>query len=274
MQTQLFVIDAGFDCPFRHEALRFIPPQSYEDGSTLLFFHAMTLHKETFIPLIMHLLKKLPSGKINDIWAIENPNHGRSSRLNQTLLDSYEYREKWSPAEYAKAAYAFLATPSTRVDFRKRKLIAVTHSAGSVALLTLLRMHPEIKFQGVILMDPGLVRPHLPSTTKIVVFFRKLALLKRDTWASFDEARRDLSKGPYRKFVPAAFDSFLEFGLRPLDASGAVTLACSKAQEEGYYASDDIVISPAEILMALSEEDKLPVHLIVCLKDEFRYYNA
>ncbi|KAG6915075.1 hypothetical protein DXG01_013570 [Tephrocybe rancida] len=271
MQSELFIIEPCFGCPFRTEAIRFVPSQSPEDGLTLLFFHAINLHKETFTLVITELLRKAPPVKIKDVWAIDNPNQGRSAALNRALLESDKYHEYWSATEYARAAYALLSTNSHGVDFKLRKLVGVAHSGGSTGLMTLQNMYPEIAFQGLILMDPGILPPGRPSSIKLAGLFNRMASTKRDTWANIEEARQELSrKGAYRSFAPAALESFLECGLRTIGNSGAVTLTCTKAQEAAYYASDDMIVPPAEALIALSKEDQLPVHLIVCLKDEYR----
>ncbi|KAG6840637.1 hypothetical protein C0991_005402 [Blastosporella zonata] len=244
MQSRNFVVGPCFGCPFRTEALRFVPAQSYDDGLTLLLFHAMNLHKETFKLLITALLQNISPVKIKEVWAI-----------GSTLA----------------AAYAFLSTTSHGVDFSQRKLVGIAHSGGSTGLMMLQKLHPEVQFQALILMDPGILPPGRPSSVKLAGLFNKMALTKRDTWASIEEARQELSrKGAYRSFAPAALESFLEFGLRDVDDSGAVTLTCSKVQEAAYYASDDMTVPPAEALIALSKEDRLPVHLIVCLKDEYK----
>ncbi|KAG6830682.1 hypothetical protein H0H87_007338 [Tephrocybe sp. NHM501043] len=157
------------------------------------------------------------------------------------------------------------------VDFSRRKLVGIAHSGGSTGLMMLQRLHPEIGFLGFILMDPGILPPGRPSSVKLAGLFNKMALTKRATWPSIEEARRELSrKGAYRNFAPTALESFLEFGLRATDDLGAVTLTCSKIQEGAYYASEDMIVPPAETLITLSKEDKLPVHLIVCLKDEYK----
>ncbi|KAG6901333.1 hypothetical protein C0995_013484 [Termitomyces sp. Mi166 len=136
--------------------------------------------------------------------------------------------------------------------------------------MILQKTHPEVLFQGLILMDPGILPPGRPSSIKLAGLFNKMALLKRDTWASVEEARQDLSRkgGAYRGFVPATLESFLVRHCLP--HFDAVTLTCSKAQEGAYYAANDMILPPAEALIKLSKEDRLPIHLIVCLKDEYR----
>ncbi|KAG6830684.1 hypothetical protein H0H87_007340 [Tephrocybe sp. NHM501043] len=274
MQSQFFVVEPSFGCDFYTEAVRFIPSQSYDEGLTLLFLHANTLHKETFVPLITHFLEIMSPVKIKDIWSIDNPNHGHSGHLNQALLKSDKYRDKWSAGDYTKAAYAFLSSTSHGVEFRKRKLVGVGHSVGGAALMILHKVHPVISFQGFVLLDPAIMPPGVPSSVRLSRAFVKIARSQENTWVSIHDARQKLSrKGMYSEFVPTALELFLKHGLHPVDESGAVTLACSKAHEVAYYASlasDDVLAPPAEALVALSKEDRLSVHLIVGSEDEYK----
>lgn len=137
--------------------------------------------------------------------------------------------------------------------------------------MLLQKMQPQIAFQGLVLMDPGILPPHRPSSVKLARLFEKMALGKRDSWPNIEEARRELSQsGAFRHFHPVAFESYMKHGLRPANDSGGVTLACSRLQEGAYYASDDMIAPPAEVLLSLSKAEKLPVHLIVCKNDEYR----
>jgi len=136
--------------------------------------------------------------------------------------------------------------------------------------MLLTKTHPEIAFQALILMDPGLLDPIRQSSVKLAALFRKIALSKPDSWSSIGEARKEMGKGAYRTFQPSAFDSYMECGFLPVGSTERVVLACSKLQEAAYYASEDIIKPPSEVLISLQKEDKLPVHLIVCLKDEYK----
>ncbi|KAG6867571.1 hypothetical protein C0993_001038 [Termitomyces sp. T159_Od127] len=184
MQSHYVIVEPCFGCPFRVEGIRFVPHHSYDDGLTLLFFHANGLHKETFTVLITRLLEIISPVKIHDIWAIG------------------------SAGEYAIAAYAFLSTTSHGADFHRRELIGIAHSAGATGLLMLQNAHPEIPFRGLILMDPGILPPGRSSSSKLAGIFHEIALSKPDTWTSVEEARRDLSR-TYRGFAPATLEEFL-----------------------------------------------------------------
>lgn len=76
--------------------------------------------------------------------------------------------------------------------------------------MILQKTHSEIPFHGLILLDPAILPASRPSSIKLAGLFSKMTLSRRDTWASIEEARQDLShKGACRGFVPAALESFL-----------------------------------------------------------------
>lgn len=72
MKQHTFIVPPSSITPFRVEVLRYIPERSYSDGLTLLFTHAMNLHKETYHVVLTHLLgEKAVSGlRIKDVWSI------------------------------------------------------------------------------------------------------------------------------------------------------------------------------------------------------------
>ncbi|KAG6864825.1 hypothetical protein C0991_006917, partial [Blastosporella zonata] len=290
MQSQNITIEPSYGCPFRTEAIRIVPPRSYEDGLTLLFLHAVNLHKESLIPAISALLEETSPVRIKDIWAMgelpmehirtihqltsaafpDNPNHGRSATLNRALLESNEYRETWSPMNEATAAYALLSTTVDGVDFSQCKIVLVLQSTGAKAGVLLIKTYPDITFKGVVFLDPAILPPGKLPSYKIPSHFKKMAMARDDTWANIDEARkRLLQKRGFRQFAPAAFELYLKYGLRPFDQSDAVTLACTKLQEFAFYSSQDAIGPATEALVELCEADKISAHLIVCLKDEF-----
>jgi hypothetical protein len=61
--------------------------------------------------------------------------------------------------------------------------------------------------------------------------------------------------------------------LRDSDSGSEVVLSCSRAQEAGFYLSPtaDYKARPVEIFVELTRADELPIHIITCLKDEYKY---
>ncbi|KAL0948561.1 hypothetical protein HGRIS_011121 [Hohenbuehelia grisea] len=249
------------------------PHDSHDNGLTFLLLHAMTLHTETFQPMVTSLLQEkntVPGLRIKDVWCIDNPNHGQSAVLNAELLNSPEYREHWNAREYAKGLYSLLSTTSHGVNFRRRKLVGMGHSAGGVALMSLLEMQPKIRFEAILLLDAGIVPP-IESSEALLAFFGKVAASKKHTWDSRDDAFETLgSKSVFKVWHPDAFKSFIANGLKPVESSKVVTLSLSPKQEAAYYASKDIIAPAVQTFINLTREDSIPVHVIAASPDEYR----
>ncbi|KAJ6515141.1 Alpha/beta hydrolase fold-1 [Mycena vitilis] len=277
MKSQFHVSEPSPSCPFRVEGVQYIPQSPREDGRTLIFLHAMSLHK-TFEPMLEHLLAT--STEIKDVWSIDNPNHGRSSVLNQKLLAGPSYREYWSAAEYARAAHSFLSSSAHGIDFSARSLVGLAHSSGVAALMMLLRdkefsssSKNPLRFTSLILLDPALLPPQFPSTTALSKLFGKFAASKRDQWPSRAAAHTYLAAHPaFKAWDPRALRLFEECALRDTGSGSEVVLACSRAQEAAFYLSPtaDYKARPVEIFVELARGDELPIHIITCLKDEYK----
>ncbi|KIJ39143.1 hypothetical protein M422DRAFT_781126 [Sphaerobolus stellatus SS14] len=199
----------------------------------------MNLHKETFDSFLHVLLEdnKITSLPIKDAWRIENPNHGRSSILNQKLLSRSEYKGKWNAFEYARAARSFLhATDTHGINFGSRKMIGLAHSAGTSSLILLHEMELPSPFHSLVLIDPDLLPPGKASSIVLV-------------------------------------ELFIKYGLRELGNSGAVTLACSKEQEQVYILNDDGLDSSAKTFIKLCGQGETPIHLFVAEDDKFDILN-
>ncbi|KAJ6577725.1 hypothetical protein B0H19DRAFT_1337408 [Mycena capillaripes] len=117
MQRTLFTLKPSSACSFRVQALQYIPENSFEDGFSLIFLHAVNLHKETFEVMLLHLLKSKQTAnvRIKDIWCIG---------------------EWWfeTAAEYTRAVHAFLTSRSHGIDFGKRTLVGLAHLSQKLFL--------------------------------------------------------------------------------------------------------------------------------------------
>ncbi|KAF7370583.1 hypothetical protein MSAN_00690800 [Mycena sanguinolenta] len=213
----------------------------------------MSLHKETFQPLLEHLL--VTSTGIKDVWCIG------------------------SAAEYARATYSFLSSQDSHgVDFFSRRLVGLAHSSAVSALMMLLRdkefstSNKPLNFTSLILLDPALLPPQFPSTTVLSDMFGKFASTKRDKWPTRAAAHQYLAAHTaFKAWDPRALQLFVDRALRDNDSS-EVVLSCSRAQEAGFYLSPtaDYKARPVEIFTELTRADELPIHLITCLKDEYK----
>ncbi|KAJ6496423.1 Alpha/beta hydrolase fold-1 [Mycena sanguinolenta] len=264
----------GTTCPFHIGAIQYVPDESFDHGFTLVLMHAMNLHKETFEPMLHHLLKRTSGVQIRDVWCIENPNQGQSARLNQKLLSTPKYRDRWTAAEYARAVHSFFTSNVHGIDFTTRKLLGMAHSGGAPALLLVQDRMPKIMFHGLILLEPGILPSGRASSQAVCDLFGNWAKSKRHTWDSRETALKELSTTAFKRWEPLCVQLFVENAMHPSADGSSVTLACSPVQEAGYYLSPraDFIKRPFEILTQLTAADKLPIHLIVSRTDEFRGY--
>ncbi|KAJ7216574.1 Alpha/beta hydrolase family-domain-containing protein [Mycena pura] len=258
-------------CPFHVGAIQYVPDESFENGFTLIFLHAMNLHKEIFEPMLRHLLKQTSGIQIREAWCIENPNQGQSSRLNQKLLSTPKYRGHWTAAEYSRAVHTFLTSNVHGIDFATRKLIGLAHSGAAPSLLLIQDETPQIMFHGFVFLDPAILPSGKVSSRILCDLFGNWAKSKRHTWDSRATALKQLSTTAFKRWEPLGVQLF-ENALHPSADGSSVTLACSPMQEAAYYMSPqaDLIERPFEIFTQLTAADELPIHLIVCPNDEYK----
>lgn len=85
----MYTLAPSAACPFHVQAVQYVPEQSYTTGLTLIFLHATNTHKETFEPVVRHLLRQPFGVQIRDVWCI-----GMFSQVNPTLnLADASFRE-------------------------------------------------------------------------------------------------------------------------------------------------------------------------------------
>ncbi|KAF7354382.1 hypothetical protein MVEN_01127000 [Mycena venus] len=272
MKTTVYGLNPSVVFPFHVQAVQYVPESSWSNGLTLIFFHATGTHKESFEPVVHCLFRDPLAVHVRDVWCIENPNHGSSAVLNRALLDTPEYRDKWNTIEYCRAAHTFLNSTEHGIDFRARPLVGLSHSAGSSALLMLQRMHPLVKFKGLVLMDAPILPIGTPATRALLDLFGNGAKRKPNTWHSLEAAREELSRTVFKHWDPFSVDLFVNHAISPEETSGNVTLLCSVRQEAAYFLSPetDLAKVPFEIFLQLVNEDRLPMHIILCLNDEYK----
>jgi len=129
----------------------------------------------------------------------------------------------------------------------------------------------RLNFTSLILLDPALLPPQFPSTKVLSNMFGKFASTKREKWPTRAAAHQYLAAHPaFKAWDPRALRLFVDYALR--DSDSEVVLSCSRAQEAGFYLSPtaDYKARPVEIFVELARADELPIHIITCLKDEYK----
>ncbi|KAJ6590071.1 hypothetical protein DFH09DRAFT_1140820 [Mycena vulgaris] len=272
MKRSVFTLEPSGTYPFHVEAVQYIPEHSFDNGFTLVFLHAMNLHKETFEPMLLHLLKPTPGIRIRDVWCIESPNHGASALVNQKILSTPKYDGHWTAAEFARAVHLFLTSKAHGINFAARKLVGVAQSGSAPSLLLVEDEVPKIPFHGFIFLDPAILPSGKASSRVLCDMFGNWAKSKRKTWDSRAAALKQLSSTAFKRWNPVAVELFVEHALHPTADGSGVTLACAPAQEAAFYLSPnaDLIERPFEIFTQLIAADKLPIHMIICLKDEYK----
>ncbi|KAF7331405.1 Abhydrolase domain-containing protein mpaH [Mycena kentingensis (nom. inval.)] len=269
--------------PFHLHAKRYWVPAfernaSDPDALTLLFFHATSFHKETWVPTIERLFDLAASEdcpvKIREAWCLDCPNHGRSASMNANALLQPEYHLNFSCERYAQAIHQFLsATPyhAPKIDFKKRNLVGIGHSLGGVAVTFLQDLQPTYPFSSLILIEP-LLSPagghHLHKLRELLV---KGAYERRDVWPDRAAALEAVkSRERVKKWHPAVVESFVQYGI--VEHPGArylegrypgVTLACTREQEAAMYRDPDGATKPIATLNRLCRTLPGGAHLIL-----------
>ncbi|KAJ7062796.1 Alpha/beta hydrolase fold-1 [Mycena amicta] len=244
------------------------------DALTLLFFHATSFHKETWMPTLEAILlpRASPPVKIHEAWCLDCPNHGASGLLNANVLLQPEFFLNFSCERYAQGIHHFLSAgpdQGATVDFRKRNLVGIGHSLGGVAVTLLQEIEPRFPFSSLILLEP-LISPagghHLRKLRELLV---KGAYERRDVWPDREVAmtalkKRDRTQG----WDPRILEIFVKYGIvehpgnkYPEGKYPGVTLACTRDQEAAMYRDPDGATKPVETLNRLCHT--IPIHLIL-----------
>lgn len=90
LTAQRIQLQAG---PLQVLATRYTPDDARPNASlTLILLHGLGSHKETWEPLLAHLLARPEGRNILEVYSIENPNHGESALVNSDVLETDAYR--------------------------------------------------------------------------------------------------------------------------------------------------------------------------------------
>ncbi|KAF7291785.1 Abhydrolase domain-containing protein mpaH [Mycena chlorophos] len=267
--------------PFFLSAKRYWLPEFEKNASdpealTLLFLHATSFHKETWMPTleaIFALAKKPKSSvKIREAWCLDCPNHGAAGLANANVLLQPEFFLNFSCERYAQGIHHFLSvTPDEggAVDFRTRNLVGIGHSLGGCAVTLLQDIEPRFPFSSLILIEP-LISPaggqHLIKIRELLV---KGAYERRDVWPTREKAMVALkTRDRTRNWDPRILENFVKYGIvehpgnhYPEGKYPGVTLACTRDQEAAMYRDPDGATKPVETLNRICPT--MPVHVIL-----------
>ncbi|KAF8452385.1 Alpha/beta hydrolase family-domain-containing protein [Boletus edulis BED1] len=248
---------------------------------TLVFAHANGFHKEHWEPIIHRLFEQQWASeqcpfRIQDMWALDAPNHGDAAVMNEEVL-AWGY-SLFSWEDYARCVHAFLAGlgSGVDVDFSKRNLVAVGHSMGATAAILSTTFFPSIKFSSMHLIEPVMVGNHDPPSHLV-----DGAENRRDIWKSVDDAYVALkSRSTWQNWDDRILKIYVEHGLRPLptaeypDRKDGVTLKCTRKQEAAVFRDHRSYTVAYRLLPYILK--KTPTHITYgetadFLRDEWRH---
>ncbi|ETW77082.1 hypothetical protein HETIRDRAFT_327342 [Heterobasidion irregulare TC 32-1] len=249
--SESYVFDGRPAYPLLVPAKRYWHPSlSQEDGLTLILAHGTGFHKEHWEPFLDDLFGLLgtaasiggPRLRVREAWAIDAPNHGAGALLNEAVL-RFGYEPVFAWDEYALAIHRFLAGHGSGipVDFARRRLVAVGHSFGAIALVLTRTYTPAPRFEAAVLVEPMLITEATAADATFAGnFLEQNAAKRRDVWPSREAARELFAARSFKDWDPRVLDLHVKHGLRDLptltypDKQG-VTLTCTKIQEAATY---------------------------------------
>ncbi|KAG8947266.1 hypothetical protein FRC04_010842 [Tulasnella sp. 424] len=252
LQVSSHILKPSKECPYSITAKCYSSSKNYSgfayEGLTFVVAHATGMHKECWEPVIEMLFATMDAQKsgtqIREIWCIDAPNHGEAAVLNEEFLRTH-WLEEFPWDEYGRAIGYFLTAGIDRgahVDFSQRRLCALGHSMGAVALVWLQKSSIPVHFQQMILCEPMISPPGVDIFPR-GAFVIPASYQRRDVWSSRKAALKDFnsSKG-YAMWNPQIIELFVQHALREHPASKivigpfkGVTLACDRFHEAACY---------------------------------------
>ncbi|RDX51314.1 alpha/beta-hydrolase [Lentinus brumalis] len=239
--------DGGLDIEVARYRPSSDPSTTSGDRLSMLFFHGVSYHKETWIPTIEHLFDLQattahPSFTIIEAWSIDSPSHGQSAILNDVRLLSHP--KGITAHEVSRALQVFLKSGLMAGSL----LVGIAHSASVsvMSLSTLGYSVDDLPYSSLIFVDPPIMTREVFARAtrkgKAWKLLVEMAKTRKDTWPSREAARDWMSKRlPWSSWTARCLDLFVEYALRDLptaiypDRADGVTLCCTRDQEAAGY---------------------------------------
>ncbi|OAV99345.1 hypothetical protein PTTG_04579 [Puccinia triticina 1-1 BBBD Race 1] len=259
-EPQLFIAAARY---FNHSVKTRQNNVSDGEPITLVLSHANGFHKETWEPMLAHLLLSPGGRKIKEIWALDCANHGDSAILNlRTLGLNFDWADNardllnfvlsYLPDQNSSESSLPMVLPPLdcpcpqlfRLDkspplhsygpvrWRHRRLGLLGHSLGGCASMLAATSIPEL-FAEVILVDPA-VRPKHDEEIETAVGLATFAAARKNEWESRAVALEKFQKNTiyFGRWDPLVLKKYVE------DALGSgqlVKLKCNKLHEASVF---------------------------------------
>ncbi|OAV99340.1 hypothetical protein PTTG_04581 [Puccinia triticina 1-1 BBBD Race 1] len=262
-EPQLFIAAARY---FNHsESVKTRENQATngEEPITLILTHANGFHKETWEPMLAHLLLSPGGRKIKEIWALDCANHGDSAILNRSTLglnfdwadnarDLLNFVLLYLPEQHSSDSSLPMVLPPLDcphpqllqldkspplntcgpVCWRHRRLGLMGHSLGGCASMLAVTSIPEL-FAEVTLVDPAIAPTH-GTDISAAIRLVSLAVTRQNEWESRAAALKKFrtNKTFYGRWDPLVLKRYVEHAL---ESDQLVKLKCNKLHEASVF---------------------------------------
>ncbi|CEJ61574.1 hypothetical protein PMG11_10104 [Penicillium brasilianum] len=199
-------------------------PHPQPGDLTIIGAHGSGFPKELYEPIWEGVLSQLSDKgiRVRSIWIADIANQAASGVLNGEYLGN-------DPSWFDHARDLLYMINHFKRDM-PRPIVGIGHSLGAGQLVLLSMMHPRL-LTSLVLIEPVIEKDVYTGKGPIFV---KLSLDKKDTWESREKAASHFKK-QFKTWDPKVLERWLQYGLRSLPDSDAVTLTTSRSQEVMYY---------------------------------------
>ncbi|KAI0061735.1 alpha/beta-hydrolase [Artomyces pyxidatus] len=242
------------------------------ESLALVLVHGVSLHKETWIPVVEHLFAMQAAAASDtstlvEAWAIDLATHGRAGILNEQVL--LERPDIFTGGPSAEMMQTLLRSGLISA----KNICIVGHSGGGTvaALSTVGYPLHNLPYTSMILIEPVMmnrsVYAAIATEPPRLAAIMQATKTRKDIWPSRAAACEWLSRRqPWKRWHPRILELFAESALRDLptatypDRSDGVTLSCTRVQEAFGYSRFPDTVDGLERLNELCAV--IPVHCI------------
>ncbi|EFP83706.2 uncharacterized protein PGTG_09419 [Puccinia graminis f. sp. tritici CRL 75-36-700-3] len=262
-EPQLFIAAARY---YNHSQSGEDQKNNVNEGEapiTFVLTHANGFHKETWEPMLAHLILSPGGRKIKEFWALDCVNQGDSAVLNRATVglnfdwadharDLLNFVLSYLPDQHSSGPSLPMVLPclecpnsqllqldqSPRSDtcgpisWRHRRLGLIGHSVGGCASLFAATSIPEL-FQDVILVEP-VVRPKHDDEIRVTIKIASSTVARQDQWDNRAVALKKFQKNDrfFGRWDPSVLKRYLEHAL---EFEQPVKLKCNKLHEASVF---------------------------------------
>ncbi|VDB85735.1 unnamed protein product [Peniophora sp. CBMAI 1063] len=252
-------------------------------GVTLFCVHPLGQHKETYEPMLRHLLERAKYSlyHVEEIWSIDFAQHGDSGLLNASKMGViYDHMDSVRDLANFFLHYlpeggtetgslpTHLARVTPNVTRRReegglrRRVVAVAHSQGA-AYIPLVAYHYPGLISGMFMVDPVLYAPDADKTARRSAFTKNL-ISQRDRWPSREAAYDALKKSAWGAWDDEVLRVYVEHALTE-NHLGGVTLKCPAFLGAALHEN---LISREAWMAIPALEPSLPMHWVLPTPEE------